>query len=228
MNKRFLKINLIILTLILLPKNLYAISGTEINDYVKTWLATMGIESSPKFSKNKILPDCDKDISFKKHFNNYKLVRVTCKGRKSWTIFVKTNADKIREKRFKLSNHTQIIVLNKSIEKGNYISTDDLIYVNSSKNNVFFTKKEELIGRKVKQNLRVGQLIQPRHLFEKYSVNEGDPIVIELKFKNTIISTRGFAMKSGNIGDLIEVKNERSGKVIKGILKKNKKINVFF
>ena len=35
-------------------------------------------------------------------------------------------------------------------------------------------------------------------------------------------------MKSGNIGDVLEVKNARSGIIIKGILKKNKKINVFF
>ena len=42
------------------------------------------------------------------------------------------------------------------------------------------------------------------------------------------VSTGGIAMKSGNIGDLLEVKNERSGKIIKGILNKNKKINIFF
>ena len=85
-----------------------------------------------------------------------------------------------------------------------------------------------MIGRKVKQNLRKGQYIQPRHLFEKYSVNEGDPVIIVSKFKNTEVSTGGIAIKSGNIGDVLQVKNVRSGKIIKGILKKNKKINVFF
>ena len=35
-------------------------------------------------------------------------------------------------------------------------------------------------------------------------------------------------MKSGNIGDLLVAKNVRSGKMIKGILEKGKKINVFF
>ena len=85
-----------------------------------------------------------------------------------------------------------------------------------------------LIGRKVKQNLRKGQYVQPRHLFRKYSVNEGDPVVIFSKLKNTEVSTGGIAIKSGNIGDILEVKNRRSGKIIKGILKKNKKIYVFF
>ena len=65
-------------------------------------------------------------------------------------------------------------------------------------------------------------------LFKKYSVNEGDAVIIISKFKNTEVSTGGIAMKSGNIGDILEVKNSRSGKIVKGTLKKNKKINVFF
>ena len=103
-----------------------------------------------------------------------------------------------------------------------------LLFIKSSKKNIFYNSKEELIGRKVKQNLKKGQYIQPRHLFAKYSVNEGDPVVIVSKFKNAEVSTGGIAIKSGNIGDLLEVKNTRSGIIIKGILKKNKKINVFF
>ena len=133
-----------------------------------------------------------------------------------------------KQKKLKLSNSNQIIVLNKSIEKGNYIRKNDLIFVNSQKKNIFYSKKEDLIGRKVKQNLRKGQHIKPRHLFAKYSVNEGDPVVIVSKFKNAEVSTSGIAIKSGNIGDLLEVKNTRSGVIIKGILKKNKIINVFF
>ena len=225
---KLFKFLLFISIIIFSSKNVYAISGTEINNYIKIWLASEGLRSSPEFSKKKILPNCDEDISYKKHFNNFKLIKVSCEGKQAWTIFVKTNVNAIKEKKLKLNNHNQIIVLNKSIEKGKYITKNDLIYVKSSKRNIFFTDKEELIGRKVKQNLRKGQFIQPRHLFEKYSVNEGDPVFIVSKFKNAIVSTRGFAVKSGNIGDLIEVKNERSGKIIKGILKKNKKINVFF
>ena len=53
-------------------------------------------------------------------------------------------------------------------------------------------------------------------------------MVIVSKFKNAEVSTSGVAIKSGNIGDLLEVKNTRSGIIIKGILKKNKKVNVFF
>ena len=50
----------------------------------------------------------------------------------------------------------------------------------------------------------------------------GDPIVIVSKFKNAEVSTGGIAIKSGNVGDVLEVKNKRSGIIIKGILKKDK------
>ena len=228
LNTKFHIIKLVILITIFFPNNLYALSGKEINNKIKKWLASEGIESNPQFSPNKKFPDCNQNVLFEKHYNSFKLIRVTCKGKKPWSILVKTNSNILQQKNNKSSKFSKILVLNKSIEKGNYIKKDDLVFINSSKKNIFYNNKEELIGRKVKQNLRKGQYIQPRHLFGKYSVNEGDPVVIVSKFKNAEVSTGGIAMKSGNIGDVLEVKNKRSGKIIKGILKKNKKINVFF
>ena len=228
LSKKFLIIKLFILITIFFPKNLFAVSGKEINNYIKQWLASEGIKSNPQFSPKKKLPDCNQNISYQKHNGNFELVKVTCDKKDSWTIFVKTYAKKSTQKKLKLSKFNQILVLNKSIEKGKYIKKNDLIFIKNSKKNIFYNSMEELIGRKVRQNLKKGQYIQPRHLFAKYSVNEGDPVVIVSKFKNTEVSTGGIAIKSGNIGDLLEVKNTRSGIIIKGILKKNKKINVFF
>ncbi len=219
---------LFILSIIILPKSLYALSGKEINNHIKKWLETEDVKSNPQFSPKKILPDCKQNVSYEKYNNSYKLIKVSCESKNSWVIFVKTNANTLKQKKLKASNTNEILVLNKSIEKGNYIRKSDLTFIKSSKKNIFYNSKEELIGRKVRQNLKKGQYIQPRHLFAKYSVNEGDPVVIISKFKNAEVSTGGIAIKSGNIGDLLEVKNTRSGIIIKGILKENKKVNVFF
>ena len=224
----FFIIKLLILSTIFLPKSLYALSGKEINNHIKKWLETKDIRSNPQFSPEKKLPDCKQNVSYEKYNNSYKLIKVSCELKNSWTIFVRTNANTLQQKKLKASFKNEILVLSKSIEKGNYIKKSDLIFTKSPKKNIFYNSKEELIGRKVKQNLKKGQYIQPRHLFAKYSVNEGDPVVIVSKFKNAEVSTGGIAIKSGNIGDLLEVKNTRSGIIIKGILKKNKKVNVFF
>ena len=225
---KFFMIKLFILYVIFLPKSLYALSGKEINNHIKKWLESENITSTPQFSPKKKLPDCKQNGSYEKYNNSYKLVKVSCEEKNSWTVFVKTNVNTLKQKKLKVSKINEILVLNKSIEKGNYIKKSDLTFIKSSKKNIFYNSKEELIGRKVKQNLKKGQYIQPRHLFAKYSVNEGDPVIIVSKFKNTEVSTGGIAIKSGNIGDLLEVKNTRSGIIIKGILKKNKKVNVFF
>ena len=225
---KFFMIKLFILSVIFLPKPLYALSGKDINKHIKKWLESEGIKSNPQFSPEKKLPNCKKNVSYERYNESYKLVKVSCEEKNSWTVFVKTNANTLKQKKLKVSNTNEILVLNKSIEKGNYIKKSDLTFIKSSKKNIFYNSKEELIGRKVKQNLKKGQYIQPRHLFAKYSVNEGDPVIIVSKFKNTEVSTGGIAIKSGNIGDLLEVKNTRSGIIIKGILKKNKKVNVFF
>ena len=221
-------INLFIFTTVFLSKPLYALSGKEINNHIKSWLAKEGIKSNPQFSIRKKLPYCNQNVSYEKYYDSYKLIKVTCEAKNSWTIFVKTNAFTSKPKKPNLSKLKKIIVLNKSIEKGNYIRKNDLIFIKSSKKNIFYNNIEDLIGRKVKQNLRKGQFIQPRHLFKKYSVNEGDPVIIVLKFNNNEVSTGGIVLKSGNVGDVLDVKNARSGKIIKGVLKENKKINVFF
>ena len=44
---------------------------------------------------------------------------------------------------------------------------------------------------------------------------------------NLLILVDGIALKSGMKGDYLKVKNENSGKIIKGWVKNNKKITIF-
>ena len=91
----------------------------------------------------------------------------------------------------------------------------------------FFNNKKELIGRKLKRNLKMDQLLHPRHLYETFEIENGDVLSIVSNIGNASITVSGEAQQSGNLGDLIRVKNIRSGKIIKGYIKKNKIIRVF-
>jgi len=55
----------------------------------------------------------------------------------------------------------------------------------------------------------------------------GDIISIISNFGNVSVTVSGEAQDSGNLGDLIKVKNLKSGKIIKGYIKKDKKIKIF-
>ena len=111
----------LILSIIFLPKSLYALSGKEINNHIKKWLESENIKSNPQFSPKTKLPDCKQNVSYERYNKSYKLIKVSCEAKNSWTIFVKTNANTLKQKKLKVSNTNEILVLNKSIEKGNYI-----------------------------------------------------------------------------------------------------------
>ena len=66
-----------------------------------------------------------------------------------------------------------------------------------------------------------------RHLFESFDINNGDIISIVSNLGNVWVTASGEAQNSGNLGDLIKVKNLKSGKIIKGYIKKDKKIRIF-
>ena len=71
------------------------------------------------------------------------------------------------------------------------------------------------------------QLLHPRHLYEMFEVNKGDFLSIVSKMGNASVAVAGEAINPGNLGDIIKVKNLRSGKIIKGYVNKNKIIRVF-
>ena len=117
----------------------------------------------------------------------------------------------------------------KSLEKNDIIQLNDIetVLVEKSHQTSFFANKKELVGRKLKKNLKMGQILHPRHLFESFDINKGDIISIVSNLGNVSVTVSGEAQNSGNLNDLIRVKNLKSGKIIKGYIKKDKKIKIF-
>ena len=62
---------------------------------------------------------------------------------------------------------------------------------------------------------------------DSFDINNGDIISIVSDIGNVSVTVSGEAQSSGNLGDLIKVKNLKSGKIIKGYIKKDKKIKIF-
>ncbi len=138
-------------------------------------------------------------------------------------VVYKKSTPKKRNKIYK------IIKLKKSLEKNDIIGVSDIEEVLVEKENQisFFSTKKQLVGRKLKTNLKMGQILHPRHLFESFDINNGDIISIVSNLGNVWVTASGEAQNSGNLGDLIKVKNLKSGKIIKGYIKKDKKIRIF-
>ena len=235
-----------IILISIINKQAIAITGKEISTKVSQWLTKEGIQGSPVFSKNTFFRDCSSEIKIKKVFQNYKTIKVNCLDENGFDLIMrvkisenahnkKNNPVKVpkvilrKKKSEKKKEIFKIIKLTKSLEKNDIIQLHDIETVLAEKKHQasFFANKKELIGRKLKTNLKMGQILHPRHLFESFDINSGDIISIVSDIGNVSVTVSGEAQGSGNLGDLIKVKNLKSGKVIKGYIQKDKKIKIF-
>ena len=241
---------LTILIISTISKQTIAITGKEVSEKISTWLLTQGIEGKPLFSKTIVFKDCGSDIQINKAYNNYKTLNVKCLEKNGFNLFVRIKLNKpvkdtkknkiiskatnrntkmISRKELKKNKTFHTVKLKRSLEKNDIIKIEDLDLIITSKpsEKSFFNNKEDLVGRKVKKNLKVDQLLHPRHLYERFEVNIGDFLSIVSQMGNASVAVAGEAEDSGNLGDIIKVKNLRSGKVVKGYVNKNKIIRVF-
>ena len=236
-----------IVLIFIINNKAFAITGEEISAKVSHWLTKEGIKGNPVFSKKSFYKDCNNKIEIKKMFHNYKTIKVNCLDENGFELVMRVqtsrNAENIKKVktskvskvviRKKLSKKKnvllKIIKLKKSLEKNDIIKLDDIetILVEKKHQTSFFSNKKELVGRKLKTNLKMGQTLHPRHLFESFDINNGDIISIVSNLGNVSVIVSGEAQDSGNLGDLIKVKNLKSGKVIKGYVNKDKKIKIF-
>ena len=210
-----------------------AISGQEISQKVSKWLVNEGIKGSPIFSNRSVFKDCNKEIEIKKMFQNYKTIKVTCPDQNGFDLIMRVKLSKkvrvIRDNQNKKIRKFQVVKLKRSLEKNDIINLNDIemVTLEQKYKNTFYSNLKELVGRKLKKNLKMGQILHPRHLFEKFDVNNGDVISIVSNVGNASVIVSGEAQDSGNLNDLIKVKNLESGKIVKGYIKKNKIIKIF-
>ena len=225
-----------------------ALTGKEISNQVDQWLLKEGVVGKSIFAKNIIYKDCKNDLKISKIFEGYKTIRVICPDKNILNVAIrvklenqvidiknkkkllkKSNKKSKKTSKIKIKKSFKLIKLNKTLEKKSVIKLEDLDLIISNKltQKSFFNNKNELIGRKLKHNLKMGQLLHPRHLYEKFEIESGDFLSIVSNIGNASVTVSGEAQNSGNLGDLISVKNLRSGKIVKGYIKKNKIIKVF-
>jgi len=248
-------LKILILTIILtfFSNFTFALSGKEISTQVSNWLSSKGVLGQPIFSGNRIYKDCDQKLQISKYLNSFKTVKVNCPNNDALDLFIRIKLDKeiktnsrlkskkiedknqfknktkVYKKENKVIKKYKVFKMNRGLEKNSVLQDDDIKVAFSSKSSQtsFFKSKNELIGRKLNKNLKMDQILHPRHLIEKFDVNNGDQVSIVSITKSVSVVTLGEALNSGNLDDLIRVKNVRSGKVIKGYIKKNKIIRVF-
>ena len=206
-------------------------SAKELSELLQNYLKNKGIESYPSIDKNKKFKSCGQNLKFFPVFKSWRTVEIVCSNpNNNWNIFVRTRAyfDNENTDRNEKINENMIVFSNKSLLKGHIIKKSDL-KLSKAKKTVgtgIFNDIEDLVGRKLKQNISLGFPIRSRHLHLEWVINKGDKIDIIQSAGGINISASGIALENGQKGEKIKVMNLSSEKNLVAWVINEKKVSI--
>lgn len=144
-------------------------------------------------------------------------VLVECKE-ENWRVYVPV----------RVSMSLPLVTANRSLTRGEIINPSDLtismIELNAYRRQGFDSEKN-LIGAKLKRNIRLGDVIERGDICV---VCRNEKVIIKAVKGELTITTKGTSLSDGSIGDQVRVKNDKSKRIIEGIVTGIAEITVYF
>ena len=223
--KIFFKASIIIF---LIVKDSFAstISGYEIKSLIEKWLENKGEVANIKILESLQYPACEpNNILINDISGNSKLIKVNCTGNNPWQFIVR---NKVNNKKSEVNNKqlSNFYALKNFKEKGTIIKEKDLIIIKRKNNNrnVFISDISDIVGKKLKKSVNSNQLLKRSNLKKDWLIKKNSLVTIINNRSFVTIKEDGLAMNDANYMDMIKVKNIKSGKIIVGYAKNEKKV----
>ena len=217
----------LIITFLILKDSLAStISGYEIKSLIKRWLDKQGVQANVNILESLRYPACEpENIIINDISGNSKLIKVNCIGNNPWQFIVRNKVNKFKSKT-KNKQLSDFYALKDFKEKGSIIKEKDLIIIKrkNSQRNVFISDKSDIVGKKLKKSVNSNQLIKRSNLQKDWLIKKNSLVTIINNKTFVTIKEDGLAMNDANYMDMIKVKNVKSGKVIVGYAKNEKKV----
>ena len=206
-------------TLSFLPATSYAltIDRAYIEDFVKSFVekniavpinGTVNIKVSkidPRITIKPCLSSLHANIPEKHNSRNVN-IKITCNDSTPWQMFIPV----------KINTMVPVLIATAGIGKGSSLSESNvsIVYKNQGRlRGEILNDINIIIGTKSKKTISKGSAITRRNIC---LVCKGESVTISAESDGFSIKTAGRALKDGNIGDQISVKNKRSGRTITG------------
>jgi flagella basal body P-ring formation protein FlgA len=141
-----------------------------------------------------------------KHNGRNVNVKIVCNDEKSWHLFVPVKVQTIMP----------ILVTSTRITKGTLLDNSNMEVIFKDRAKIRGTVLSEakiVIGARSKRNLSKGSAITNKNTC---FVCKGQPVNIIAKSSGFEIKSSGTAMRDGSLGDVISVKNDKSGRLVRG------------
>ncbi|MEO1281953.1 MAG: flagellar basal body P-ring formation chaperone FlgA [Pseudomonadota bacterium] len=117
-----------------------------------------------------------------------------------------------------------------TIYPGDVISTDMLLEkrfrLRRSRVPSFLRKRNTIVGMVARRTLIVGRPIARNAIRRTHVVSEGNRVPITFESAGLKITGFGKALQSGSVGEVVSVRNDDSGRIIRGTVQADGTINV--
>ena len=217
----------LIITFLIVKDSLAStISGYEIKSLIEKWLEKQSVEANVNILESLKYPACEpENIIINDISGNSKLIKINCIGNNPWQFIVRNKVNKFKSKT-KNKQLSNFYALKNFKEKGSIIKEKDLIIIKrkNSQRNLFISEKTDIVGKKLKNSVNSNQLLKRSNLEKDWLIKKNSQVTIINNKSFVTIKEDGLAMNDANYMDMIKVKNIKSGKVIVGYAKNEKKV----
>ena len=119
-----------------------------------------------------------------------------------------------------------VLALKNSLKSGTIINENDIIVIKKRVNNKndLVKNKIDLIGKKLKKSINSNRPIYHSNLEKDWLIQKNSSIIIENKIGSITVKDQGIALENADFMDVLKVKNIKSGKIIYGFAKNQKKV----
>ena len=219
-------IYLIILCFIFNHSNAATMNGSELKERISKWLKTKGVNTQVEILDNIKYPYCnEKDLLISDISGSYRLIKVNCIGEDKWSFIVR-NKQNVESNKNKSKNKVNVLALKNSLKSGTIINENDIIVIKKRVNNKndLVKNKIDLIGKKLKKSINSNRPIYHSNLEKDWLIQKNSSIIIENKIGSITVKDKGIALENADFMDVLKVKNIKSGKIIYGFAKNQKKV----
>jgi len=146
-------------------------------------------------------------------------VGVRCNGKQKWSLYHSA----------KLTQYINVLTLKRGLKRNTVISQDNVVLEKKSTaalHHGYFTNYQEINNQITTRNLRNGEILQPSHVTHPQLIKKGEQVTIHAFSPSFSIKMSGKALMSGSLGEKIQVKNNKSKKIIEGTITKAGTISV--
>lgn len=120
-----------------------------------------------------------------------------------------------------ISIYDAVVVTTAPLARGAVIGADALATVRrrlTEINGGYYSNAAEVIGMKLKRPLAIGSLVQPDHVTLPEIIRRGESVTIKSGGGMIEVTASGKSLMDGTLGQRVQVRNERSERIIEGVV----------